>query len=164
MITIRTATEADIPLIGQLAKAAFYPTYLPFISLEQVDYMYRMMYSEASLQRQMSERGDVFLIAYDKETPVGYAAYQLGENGITKLHKIYVLPDVQVKGVGKLLLQTAEQNALSIGQQSLLLNVNRYNKAVGFYTHMGYSICAEDDIDIGNGYFMNDYEMIKSLK
>ena len=126
--------------------------------------MYNMMYTESSLLRQMNGRGDVFLIAFEDETPLGYAAYQISEACVAKLHKLYVLPDIQVKGIGKKLLQTVENNAQAAGQEKLLLNVNRYNKAVGFYSHMGYSIHAEEDIDIGNGYFMNDYEMIKSLK
>jgi ribosomal protein S18 acetylase RimI-like enzyme len=66
--------------------------------------------------------------------------------------------------VGKILLQAVEAYARQLGQESLLLNVNRYNKAVGFYNHLGYNVFKEEDIDIGQGYFMNDYEMKKSLK
>ena len=165
LIQVRTATVDDIPLINQLGKQAFYPTYLPFISAEQVDYMFHKMYDAAALLQQMKERGDVFLIAFENEIPLGFAAYQINQApSQTKLHKLYVLPEIQAKAVGKTLLHAVEDNARVAGQESLLLNVNRYNKAVGFYKHLGYSIFKEEDIDIGNGYFMNDYEMKKSLK
>jgi len=41
--------------------------------------------------------------------------------------------------------------------------VNRENKAVDFYRHLGFEVALVEDIDIGNGYFMNDYEMKKPL-
>ena len=39
------------------------------------------------------------------------------------------------------------------------LNVNRNNKALGFYLHMGMKKASEGDFDIGNGFYMNDYIM-----
>jgi hypothetical protein len=41
----------------------------------------------------------------------------------------------------------------------MLLNVNRYNKALQFYLHMGMKRVSEGDFDIGHGYYMNDYIM-----
>ncbi|MBL7711692.1 MAG: GNAT family N-acetyltransferase [Chitinophagaceae bacterium] len=162
-ITIRTATEQDIPLINELGEQSFYPTYLPFISAEQVSYMFHMMYDAAALRKQMRERGDIFFIAYAGTQALGFASCQHRAEGVTKLHKLYVLPELQVKGVGKALLDRVEQAAGEAGQGQVLLNVNRENKAIGFYRKCGYAIRAADDIDIGNGFFMNDYEMIKSL-
>ena len=45
----------------------------------------------------------------------------------------------------------------------LELNVNRHNDAFHFYTKLGFSISKEEDNDIGEGYFMNDYVMEKVL-
>ena len=39
------------------------------------------------------------------------------------------------------------------------LNVNRNNKALQFYAHMGRRKLREGDFPIGNGYYMNDYIM-----
>ena len=39
------------------------------------------------------------------------------------------------------------------------LNVNRNNKAVTFYEHMGMHKDRQGDFPIGNGFFMNDYIM-----
>lgn len=39
------------------------------------------------------------------------------------------------------------------------LNVNRNNKALQFYQHMGMRKLREGDFPIGNGYYMNDYIM-----
>jgi ribosomal protein S18 acetylase RimI-like enzyme len=49
------------------------------------------------------------------------------------------------------------------GATSLLLNVNRNNPTKGFYEKLGFTVIKEEDIDIGNGYFMNDYVMEKKV-
>jgi len=52
--------------------------------------------------------------------------------------------------------KTAEKSVLQ-------LNVNRQNNAVNFYLKKGFSILYEEDNDIGEGYFMNDYVMQKDV-
>jgi ribosomal protein S18 acetylase RimI-like enzyme len=42
---------------------------------------------------------------------------------------------------------------------SMTLQVNRNNKAVEFYKKFGFEIIDEQDFDIGNGYYMNDFIM-----
>jgi hypothetical protein len=41
--------------------------------------------------------------------------------------------------------------------------VNRYNPAKDFYGKRGFTIVYTEDIDIGGGYFMNDYVMRKVI-
>jgi hypothetical protein len=45
----------------------------------------------------------------------------------------------------------------------LHLNVNRFNPSVEFYKHLGFKVVAEEDIDIGRDYFMEDYIMELNL-
>jgi ribosomal protein S18 acetylase RimI-like enzyme len=49
------------------------------------------------------------------------------------------------------------------GATTLQLNVNRNNPAKIFYEKLGFAVLNEEDIDIGNGYFMNDYVMQKMI-
>ena len=49
------------------------------------------------------------------------------------------------------------------GGTTLQLNVNRQNNAKEFYEKMGFAVIGEEDIDIGSGYYMNDYIMEKKL-
>lgn len=87
----------------------------------------------------------------------------MGE-GMTKLHKIYVLPEAQGKGIGKALMEEVIAKAKNKGQLALSLNVNRENKAVAYYKSLGFKIIKTEDILIGNGFFMNDYVMELLLK
>jgi ribosomal protein S18 acetylase RimI-like enzyme len=50
-----------------------------------------------------------------------------------------------------------------MGASILELNVNRSNNAVTFYQKFGFTTTSEVDLPIGEGYFMNDYVMQKSL-
>ncbi len=161
-IKIREATEKDIPLIHQLADEIWYPTYGAILSPAQLKYMLKMIYSETSLQKQFQE-GHNFLIAEENNKPIAFADYSCLKDDVCKLHKIYVMPNQQGKSVGKMITNYVIEKTKEQGATSLLLNVNRNNKAKQFYEHLGFKVISEEDIDIGEGYFMNDYIMEKKV-
>ena len=158
MIVVKKVGTESIAIIQHLANITWAVTYSEIIEPQQLHYMMGLIYSKTSLQKQI-EKGDVFIIAYNNEKPVAFASYSAKENNphIIKLHKIYILPNQQGKGIGKLLINYIVED---IKPCSILqLNVNRHNNALHFYQKLGFKITGEEDIDIGNGYFMNDYLM-----
>lgn len=156
MLKIEKANKDDIALIKELSMQVWPQTYVPILGEEQVAYMLNKFYSTESLAEQMQKHA--FVILYDGFTAVGFASYELINKDVVKLHKIYVVATVQGKGYGKYLLQYVCGATHTLNAKYLQLNVNRYNtQAIGFYTKMGFISIAEEDIDIGNGYFMNDY-------
>lgn len=160
--TVRDAGVQDIELIRTLCAAIWPATYAPILAKDQLDYMMEWMYSPASLQRQMEE-GCRFLLLFDKDKPVGYASYQQVQQHHYKLHKLYVLPEIQGKGAGRYFLSYLQEHIKAQQGQSIELQVNRQNKARYFYEAMGYHIREEVDIAVGNGYYMNDYIMVVQL-
>ena len=68
-------------------------------------------------------------------------------------------PSQQSNGVGKSLLNFILSEIKSSQSRKLILNVNRHNSAVQFYLKQGFAILKEEDIAIGNGFFMNDFVM-----
>jgi ribosomal protein S18 acetylase RimI-like enzyme len=166
MIDIRTAELEDISTIQQLASMTWAEAYKDILSLEQMQYMLDKFYSTASLQQQMLEQQHQFIVALDEEEAVAFASYSpksKAEPTIYRLHKIYIHPNQQGKGTGKTLLAYIFDTITSHNATALELNVNRHNPALHFYTKMGFHIIKEEDIDIGNGYWMNDYVMRKEL-
>lgn len=161
---IKAATVKDIPVIQELTERIWRPTYEPILTPEQIEYMIDMMYSTASLEKQITELQHQFVILHDGDKPIGFAAYSTTDhNNIFKLHKIYLDGSYQGKGVGKfLLLQVAEQ-VKNRGASILELDVNRFNKAKQFYEKQGFSVYKEKQTDIGQGYIMDDYVMRKPL-
>jgi ribosomal protein S18 acetylase RimI-like enzyme len=161
-ISVRNAAKDDILLINTLAKKIWPVTYSEILSPEQLEYMLDLIYSPTALQKQF-DTGHKFLIVEEGDKPVAFADYSLLKDNIYKLHKIYVSPGQQGRGIGKLLIDHVIQKIKEQNATSLLLNVNRYNKAKGMYERLGFTVIGEEDIDIGKGYFMNDFVMEKKL-
>lgn len=177
---IRNATLADIELIRSLCQRIWPAAYAHILSAEQLEYMMEWMYSPASLQQQIQD-GAQFLILYyqgvndptdktddhlgiDDSEAAGYASFQLIENTHYKLHKLYVLPELQGMGGGRYLVDHIVQQVTDEGGHSIELQVNRNNKAAAFYKQLGFQIIKEGNFPIGNGYYMNDYIMQISLQ
>lgn len=161
-IIIRPASPGDIPVIQHISFKTWPVAYGNILSREQLSYMLEKMYSSRSLLEQMNNRHWFFLALHD-HSPVGFASFSRLEQETFKLHKLYILPESQKTGAGKELLQFVETAAKNLGGKLLQLNVNRNNNAKFFYEKNGFSIIKQEDIDIGDGYFMNDYVMEKSL-
>ncbi len=164
MIILRKAKEEDITSIREMARITWGPTYLPIIGQKQVDYMLDKMYSEGVLLEELM-KGFAFLIAEIGSTDVGFASYSLTDpdHFTYKLHKLYVLPEAHGKGVGKFLINEIVNKIREAGGKCLELNVNRANNARNFYLKAGFNIKKTIDLDIGNGYYMNDYIMEKPV-
>ncbi len=163
---IITATRNQLSIVRDLAIKIWPSAYLGIISKQQLDYMIDKFYSIESLEIQMLEKNQVFLLIHDNTEYVGFCAYELNaiNSEKTKLHKIYVLPQTQGKGIGKLFLEEVEKTAKKNKNKYLFLNVNRFNKAQEFYKLQGYKIIKTEDIDIGNGYLMEDFVMEKTIE
>jgi GNAT superfamily N-acetyltransferase len=160
---VTDAGREDIPLIGRLAEEIWPEAFRDILTPEQIAYMLQWMYAPASLEEQM-KKGHRFLLLRGKERSFGYASWSADPpTGIARLHKLYVLPGIRGRGGGSLLLEEVIRRARGQMHRRLRLNVNRFNSAIAFYEKKGFRIMAEEDNDIGSGYFMNDYVMELAL-
>ena len=148
--TLKEAKEFDIPVIISLQEKIWFSTYQKILSKAQMDYMFQM------------QEGHKFSILSHNALPIGFFAISLHVASSFKLHKIYLLPAAQGIGAGKQMLREAEKYVISQKGTTLIINVNRYNKAKLFYEKMGYQVIEEIDIPFGP-YWMNDYVLSKTL-
>jgi RimJ/RimL family protein N-acetyltransferase len=164
-LLVTPATIADIKTIQSIAYRTWPDTFGNILSSEQIDYMLEMMYSEKSLKEQINEKKHQFFLVKEANVFLGYASietdYQNSKK--TKIHKLYVLPQSQGKGIGRTLLKKITEEAKKHDNMVLSLNVNKFNKAVLFYEKVGFTIVGNEDIDIGNGFLMEDYIMEKEI-
>jgi ribosomal protein S18 acetylase RimI-like enzyme len=167
MITITPATREQLSVIRTIAHQTWPSTFGDILSPEQIDYMLTMMYSPDALQAQLVEKNHVFLLARDTDSreELGFVSYELDYKGesATKIHKLYLLPASQGKGVGRQLISHVAKLAKQHGNDRLSLNVNRNNKAIQFYERLDFLVVSQENIDIGNGYLMEDFVMEKPL-
>lgn len=165
MITITRATANDYKTIQEIAYKTWPETYGAILSKVQLDYMLDAFYSEGALRDNVETKGHHFLLAKENDVVLGFAAYEHNyqDNNRTRIHKIYILPQTQGKGIGKTLIEYIEKIAVENRSAALSLNVNRFNKALSFYQKIGFEIISEENIEIGHGYLMEDYVMEKPL-
>jgi ribosomal protein S18 acetylase RimI-like enzyme len=164
MITITELLPDELDSVREIAYITWPETYGPILPKGQIHYMLDLFYSEESLISNI-EDGQHFLIAKEHGKPLAFASYKLGfpTSDATKIPKIYVLPDAQGKGLGKMLIGHIAKLAFASGSEKLTLNVNRKNGALAFYQKLGFEIVGSEDIPIGEGYLMEDYIMEKQL-
>jgi len=164
MYTIKQATTDDAEAIQQLAHEIWWPTYSPILSTDQINYMLADRYSVDTISRQIKNNEQTYLLVIEDNKPVAFAAYSpdYKDFDIYRLHKLYLLPSTQGKGVGKFLLNAVYEGVRAAGKNILELNVHRSNPAKSFYDKMGFKVMYEDDIPFGP-YFLNDYIMRKEL-
>jgi ribosomal protein S18 acetylase RimI-like enzyme len=163
MANIEIVEKKDLKIIHDLAHVIWPLVYDYMISKDQIDYMLDKMYSVSSLEKQMEE-GDVFILLVEDEIPHGFASYRIHHNDHrVRLHKLYVHPAAQKNGWGLKMLSHIFEDGRKQRKKEIELNVNRNNKSIGFYQHIGFVIEKSEDIEIGHGYQMNDYVMVKDL-
>lgn len=165
MITIVSASANDFKTIQEIAHQTWPIAYGEILSKAQLDYMLDAFYNEEALSDSIVNKGHHFILAKEGEEILGFASYEhyYNQEEQTKIHKIYILPQTQGKGIGKKLIDFVENVAKENGSNKLVLNMNRFNKALFFYQKRGFEIVSEIDIELEHGYLMEDYILEKEI-
>ena len=114
MITIRQAIATDFDIIREIAFQTWPITYGAILSKEQLCFMLNKFYSLEYLNLN-AQQNQLFFIISENEIPLGFLGieHHFDKKSITKIHKIYVLPDRQRKGIGKSAYYAPTQNNLA---------------------------------------------------
>lgn len=153
-------SSLDIQTVAQLAHKIWIQHYVPIIGQEQVDYMLDKFQDAKAIAHQI-ENGYEYFIMYHENNPCGYMALvpEINEKKLM-ISKIYI--DSQFRGLslGSQLLDFAIEEARKRGFKCIWLTVNKNNsKSIGWYQKRGFSIKDKIEMDIGNGFIMDDYVM-----
>jgi diamine N-acetyltransferase len=161
MVQLSVVIEKDLAEISQLAQLIWYEHYIPIIGQLQVDYMLNKMYNLDSLVEQLNEKKHIFYFIEFNHEKIGFISVNEISGKDFFINKFYIHQQKANSGIGS--------NALNIlidliNPKTLKLTVNRQNfKSINFYFKNGFKIHSVEDFDIGNGYVMNDFVMIKKI-
>jgi ribosomal protein S18 acetylase RimI-like enzyme len=157
-ITLQHATPGDILRISVLAHRIWRAHYPSIIGKKQVEYMLDLNYSPESLQRQIEE-GQMFKLVMEGDEVLGFLAVSNRSEGRYFLHKFYLDNEKRGRGLGKIVFK--HLLACYPDLRELRLTVNRQNyQSINFYFKIGFIIEKCVDIPIGEGYVMNDFQML----
>ena len=157
---IREINSDEVQIIHHLAYKIWPVAYKSILSQEQLNYMLEKMYNLETLSLQL-QNGHRCIVYEIENQPIGFVCFEANHPSIgsMRIHKLYVLTYFQGGGYGRKLIEVVKNEAIHFELASINLNVNRFNTAVQVYKNLGFKIMREEDIDIGNGYLMEDYFM-----
>ncbi|MBK7382213.1 MAG: GNAT family N-acetyltransferase [Flavobacteriales bacterium] len=157
---IKECTADELGVIHDIAHRTWPVVYASILSTDQLAYMLDRMYSIPVLHEQLRQ-GHQFFICTKDDRPIGFAGFEhhYGTSRSTRLHKLYVLPELHGSGAGYALLNAVIEAAKNAGDTAIELNVNRFNLARHWYQRQGFRILRNEVIDIGQGYVMDDHVM-----
>lgn len=163
MTTVTLANKTlDYLQIEQLADIIWREHYIPIVGKPQIDYMLEKYQSATVIENQIADGFEYFMLNYESIS-VGYLAIKREENALF-LSKIYVLSSYRGKKIGKTAMQFIEAKALEYGLKNIRLTVNINNtNAIKAYEKLGFVNVGPLITDIGNGFIMDDYQMINSF-
>jgi ribosomal protein S18 acetylase RimI-like enzyme len=163
--SVKRVAREDAAAISALAREIWYAHYSAIINRAQIEYMLAQRYDPEIIRAELA-RGDAW---WDKllvnGEVKGFASYFMtGNTGEMKLDKLYVHHDHQRKGCGGMLLDRVLGIAGAYGCTTLLLAVNKHNlTAIAAYRKYGFRIAESVVKDIGGGFVMDDYLMVKDV-
>ena len=150
--------------LASLAREIWHAHFPAIISRAQIDYMLDQRY-KPGLIRQLLARGDLWLAARAGDELVGFAHGMALQEGDFKLDRLYVSGPWQRHGIGGELIARVADHARRHGCTRLLLRVNRQNQqAIDAYLKHGFKVATLIVEDIGKGFVMDDYVMVKDIQ
>lgn len=170
MIQIRFCTEADASLIADLSRQTFYETFASENTAADMEKFMTEQFSREALMKEVGAEGNIFFLAYDGETPVGYARMresnnppELGDKRTIEIARIYAATSCIGKGVGKALMQKCIDAAKEMNKEVVWLGVWQKNqRAIDFYTKWGFEKFSTHVFVLGNDP-QTDWLMKKDL-
>ncbi|MBK5270293.1 MAG: GNAT family N-acetyltransferase [Bacteroidia bacterium] len=92
------------------------------------------------------EKENMFIGAFEDEEMLGCCMLVKEKTDTLRLRQMAVLNDLQGKGIGRALMNFAENLARDAGYK--ILSMHARKNAIGFYEKMGYVVASDEFIEI----------------
>ena len=165
-VSIEPLAVTDVAQLVALAREIWHAHYSSIISAAQIKYMLEQRYSPDVVRAELRKEGLWWDTLRVGEELAGFASYFLVDDAADrmKLDKLYVHPRHQRCGYGGMMIVRACAAARGRGCHRLELAVNKGNRsAIDAYRKHGFRVAASVVKDIGGGFVMDDYIMVKPV-
>ena len=148
--------------IAALADEIWREHCTPIVGAAQVDYMLAKFQSAEQITTDIRKNDYTYFTAKDTKHDklIGYCGVA-PEDGSLIISKLYVHKDFRGRGIARSFLdETAALCRFEYGYNKIRLIVDKHNEtAIAAYQKMGFVTIDSVKIDIGGGFFMDDYLM-----
>ena len=103
------------------------------------------------------EKEHLLIAAFEDERILGCCMLVEESPDIVRLRQMAVLNDLQGKGIGKALMQFAENLARDRGYKVLMMHARKY--AIGFYEKMGYKTSGDEFVEVTIPHFVMEKKL-----
>lgn len=103
------------------------------------------------------EKHDILIGCYEEDKLEGCCLLTKTGDGVVRLRQMAVTPNLQGKGIGRVLMSFAENVARDKGFRKITMHARK--NAVGFYEKLGYKIVSDEFEEVT----IPHYEMEKEL-
>jgi ribosomal protein S18 acetylase RimI-like enzyme len=170
-LKIRRCTPQDTATISRLGARLFVEAYGPtHPEPDRTPYL-ASAYSEEQIGAAIAEEAGGVLVVEDGDAPIGYVHLKPSPNPPDGVHgerayeivRFYVAASHQGKGIGRMLMDRACEEAKSLGGDVIWLQTwSEADWAVGFYLKVGYEIVGKAPFHFGKRVDL-DHVMAKAL-
>jgi ribosomal protein S18 acetylase RimI-like enzyme len=142
--TIRPATLADTSSIAEVARYTWDVTYAESVAAHNRRRFLDQAYTSCALCEAISHERGWFYVAIQAESVVGFAQYQRRYDAQGELVRIYIHPDHQRRGIGRVLLATGVAAMAATGISHCFVSADANNTvARAFYERLGFRLRRE---------------------
>lgn len=165
-VTFEFLGPGGLQQVHDLAHMIWPQVYPGIISQEQIDYMLRLRYNLEVLTSDVESKGVRYALIHHQKLAVGFVAFEPRiADGESFLHKLYILPEAAGKGIGAAALNWVSEQSKALDLKQVRLLVNKHNhQAVRAYLRNGFVFEKDVVTDIGDGFVMDDFSMVKVLE
>ena len=158
-------TPPDSHTVSALAGTVWRHHYAGIISSAQIEYMLAQRYQPDLIREQLKNPGIWWRKLILDENIIGFSCCMRTANpDELKIDKLYIHCNHHRQGYGRKFIADAIAILKKNNLQSLILTVNKQNQtAIAAYQHCGFEVTGDSIVDIGGGFFMNDYLMTLDL-
>ncbi|MFI3330063.1 MAG: GNAT family N-acetyltransferase [bacterium] len=157
MISAELCTINDSSKLSEMCNEIWHECYEEMLSYEQRVYMLDKFMNENKIKESMMNNC-IYYYLYNNDKLAGYFAYFIKDDHIY-LSKLYSYKDYRGKSIFKFIF-----NYFDKYKKDIKLNTCKTNKTLQIYLHVGFEIIDEKKNDIGSGFFMDDYILLKKYE
>ena len=104
------------------------------------------------------EKNEVLIGAFEEEKMLGCCMLVREDAKSCRLRQMAVLNNLQGKGIGRALMNFAENIARDLGYKKIIMHARK--TAVGFYEKLGYSVIGDEFMEVTIPHFVMEKPLV----